>query len=224
MFKQFYNYLSKITVDSLTIGSALSDKKEEKALELIVRGQDAIANVIIGAFPLLKLSLQNNMYLCTAALLKYGADPNVHYKYGDAPPQLIQAEIDFRNSSNVKILILYGANMEAIDLEKASDELKTLIAINSERQSKIKKLQNDLTISPAPELKILSLEQQAEIWQEAARDETIPAYQSHYIEKSMDCFKAISKLSKAEMINKFLDEQRNQDNEHKPLLPKLKTH
>lgn len=223
MLKQFYNYLSKNTVSITDLGSALTDKNEEEALKLISRGKDAIANCVVGNYPMLKACFLQSMYSCAAGLLKYGANPNQECEHQDGFTKMLQAEINYKHHSNVKILILYGASLEKIDFEKATEELKTLIITSAERFTKIKKLQGSVMVNVDTEIKKNLLELQAEIWQEAAKDEPIDAYRTHYEEKVIDCFRVISKICNEEMLNNRPEKRKNSDNENTLLLPKLKT-
>jgi len=225
MLKQLYNYLSKNTVTLVEVSRAISESNEEKTLKLILKGQDAIANLSIGPYPLLQISLTNKFYSCTAALLKFGADPNKDSRGTAKTVKIIQGEIIQQNKSNIRILLLNGANLDGVSLERTSESLKDFIGKKTKQHKKIKELQNAIHANPSKKHLTILLETLVGIWQEEAiEQESIPAYKSYYQEKANEYLQNLKKLEKADAICESTAELQHRDNEHKPLISKIKTH
>jgi len=213
MLKQFYNYLSKNTVTLLAVSHAMTDRDEKKAVKLILKGQDAIANLSVGPYPLLGMSLTKGLNYCTAALLKFGADPNKECQDPSWPSKMIQTEINYKNSSNIRILLLNGANLDGVSLEEGSESLKEFIEKKAEQYKKMAELQKAIQAHPPQgHLKIL-LETLATLWQEEANEE-----------EPVIAYKSFQELERAETACEPMTELGPQKYEHKPLLAKIKTH
>ena len=195
-------------------------------------------------------------------LLENGADPNAqlcerpsytvivtsenginaaqYQKYPDRYIQgsTIEVEIKLKKVSNIKLLMLYGAQVgeQSLELIKGHPKynvIKKLIEDKKSQYQKIKGLQDSLNLSMPAEHQIIILRELAQLWANEATDEEDgePIYKQHYNKKATEYEQRAIKLEELpanipgnRIINSQELELSEKQQERASLIHKLKTH
>ena len=197
MWSKFQHFLA-----SNELHLALSDRKIEKAKQLINR--NAKINVLetryLGRTPL-SVSLLYGTTECTLLLLEHKADPNAIDQNKESRGKTIQLYVDTENLSNIKLLVLYGANIDGVKFAPHTVYLKDFILGKNEVYKERIQAEQELNNPQAKRSKhIEACKKLQKLWEEQIQDEAEPIYKAHYQKKANE-YKALAEKLEKEQTN-----------------------
>jgi len=234
MLTQFLKYLTSHEA----LCDALRAEDDRKALKMIAQGQEVIARARYGAYTFLQTSLLAGKPACTVALLEYGADPNAHPQGILSQGSTVEEEFMLERVNNIKLLMLYGGQVDINWLEKIKKSfkyelIKKLVEDKQRTYPRIKHLQDSITDKTPKEHLLVILQELAQLWKQEALEERTgePVYRQHYEKKAAEYERRALELE-AELAGSRPDYNvENQETalnsnqqERDPLLKKVKNH
>ena len=238
MLTQFLKYLTS----HAALARALHDEEDQgnnqKALKLIAQGKEIIAKARYASHTFLQMSLLTKKPVCTVALLEYGADPNASFQGKLFQGLTTEKEFMLEHVSNIKLLMLYGGQVDINWLEKIKKSfkyelIKKLVEDKQRTYPRIKHLQDSITDKTPKEHLLVILQELAQLWKQEALEERTgePVYRQHYEKKAAEYERRALELE-AELAGSRPDYNvENQETalnsnqqERDPLLKKVKNH
>lgn len=125
---------------------------------------------------------------CTVLLLENGANPNLYYRVAKNSEKTLQLPIQARAVSEIKLLALYGANLEDIYFTQDNRYLRKLVLDKLQDYQHRKNLEQNLAkATTSIDEKIAICKRLEQLWAKQCENEFNPIYLAHYQQKAREC-------------------------------------
>jgi len=189
MLTQFLKYLTPYAA----LSRALRADDDQEALKLIAQGKEVVARARYASYTYLQKSLLGKKSACTIALLEYGADPNAPFQGKLFQGLTTEKEFMLGHVSNIKLLMLYGGQVDTNWLDKIKDSpkydlIKKLVEDKQRTYPRIKHLQDSITDKTPKQHLLVIFQKLTKLWKQEALEEKNgePVYRQHYEKKAAE--------------------------------------